>query len=110
MATGKRPPSSAGGPSAGRRRSRPAPTIDLQATEVPVEPVASAPAEAATPPPIEQPEPFIPPPPVHPTYAAYSPPPEEPPEPPPADPAKAEPDHPKRPASAWLPPEFPWPL
>jgi hypothetical protein len=91
MATGKRPP--AGQP--GARRRRPAPTIDLKATEVASEPVA-APAQAGQ------------------TSAelgretASAPPPEPPRAPP--EPTQADSDRtPPPPKGAWLPLEFPWP-
>lgn len=91
MATGKRPPS--GIP--GSRRKRPAPTIDLKATELAVEaaasPVAPEPAAASAPPVPPQEPPHDPPqdPPHEPPHAASAPPPSG--------------------GVAWLPPEFPWP-
>jgi hypothetical protein len=83
MATTKRPPS--GVP--GARRKRPAPTIDLTATEV------AAPPEPG----IVQPEP----------QPAAAPPP-EPPHIPPNEPPRAQ-SWPPAGGVTWLPPEFPWP-
>ena len=82
------------GPPGPRDRKRPAPTIDLKATEVASEPVQAAqPADSPTAdPPTETPP--NDPPPVQPS--ATSPETEEP--------------RPARPAMAWLPPNFPWPL
>ena len=93
MAT-ETPPSDDG--QGGHRRKRPAPTIDLQATEVPVEPEqTAAAAEPETPPAAEPPvaearEPFIPPPPERPHHHASEP----------------EPDH----QGVVPPPAFPWPM
>ena len=95
MATEKRPPSG----SPGARRRRPAPTIDLKATEVAVEPTASAPppqaeppfeaAKAAEPSGASSPEP---------TIAA------------PHERSTRHPEpEPQRPGTAWLPLDFPWP-
>ena len=74
------------------RRRRPAPTIDLKATEIPPDPAA------------EQP-------PIEPHFETAS----EPPPPPPPEPPYAprpEPEEPPRERSgvAWLPPNVPWPL
>jgi len=90
MATGKRPPT--GIP--GSRRKRPAPTIDLKATELAAE-AAAAPA-----PPQPEPEPVA-------AAAAppEPPPPQEEPAPEPTRAASAPPPG----GIAWLPPEFPWP-
>ncbi len=100
MATpGKRPPSG----TSGARRQRPAPLIELKASEVASEPVA-------TPPPPPQ-EPLQEP--LHETFRAQpEPPPYEPPEPPRRDPPQSEAraDEPQRPFLAWLPQELPWPL
>jgi hypothetical protein len=81
-------------PPAQRGPKRPAPTIDLTATEVasgPIQPAADPPPEASASagappetPRADEPKPGSPPPP------------DEPP--------------PQRPAIAWLPPDFPWPL
>ena len=98
MASGKRPPS-------GTRRRRPAPTIDLEATEIPaassVLPAPSRPS--AAPPPAGRSfepatEPPPPPPPPQPPYQRYA----QRPEPP--DDARG------RLGVAWLPPGIPWPL
>ena len=86
MATGKRPPSG----TSGERRRRPAPTIDLKATEIASEPVA-------------------PPPPAEPPPAAASAPPEPPPVPPYEAQQSPEPPRPG-PGIAWLPPDVPWPM
>ena len=84
MATAKRPPS--GVP--GARRKRPAPTLDLTATEVATSPEPT-PAQA---------EP----------QAAAAPPP-EPPHSPPNEPPRAASGPPPPGGVTWLPPEFPWP-
>ena len=117
-----------GGPPGPRDRKRPAPTIDLKATEVASEPIAPAqPAEppvadpapavqasaAFDPPPASPPSPAPSPAPPDPVVHAQTEPP--PPEPPPAQPSAAsaaeDPSPPRsRPAIAWLPPDFPWPL
>ncbi len=89
MATGKRPPSAI----PGARRKRPAPTIDLTATEVAAEPGA-APA------------------PPEPPKAEASPQAEAPPAPPhvpPPEPPGAAAEQPPSSGIAWLPPGFPWP-
>ncbi len=89
MATGKRPPSAI----PGARRKRPAPTIDLTATEVAAEP-AAAPA------------------PPEPPKAEASPQAEAPPAPPhvpPPEPPRAAAEPPPPSGIAWLPPDFPWP-
>jgi hypothetical protein len=90
MATGKRPPAG----ETGSRRRRAAPTIDLKATEVASEPVASAQAEQPSSEPRRE------------TASA------PPPEPPRAasEQAQVDSDHvPPPPKGAWLPLEFPWP-
>ncbi len=107
-----------GGPPGPRDRKRPAPTIDLKATEVASEPIAPAdppPAPASQPSAAldESPPPSSPLPPPDPLVQARSEPP--PPEPPPVQrsaPFAAEDAPPPRPrpAIAWLPPDFPWPL
>jgi len=97
-----------GGPPVPRDRKRPAPTIDLTATEVASEPVKppepTQPVESAPP---VQPE--VPP--QEPERAAQvqmsDAPRTDTPQPSPS--AEAPPPRP-RPAIAWLPPDFPWPL
>ena len=89
MATGKRPPSAI----PGARRKRPAPTIDLTATEVAAEP-AAAPV---------QPEPVQ----AEAPRQAEAPP--VPPHVPPSEPPRAAAEPPPSSGIAWLPPDFPWP-
>ncbi|MET0670888.1 MAG: mitofilin family membrane protein [Xanthobacteraceae bacterium] len=89
MATGKRPSPAI----PGARRKRPAPTIDLTATEVAAEPAAapvqSEPLQAEAPP------------------RAKAPP--VPPHVPPSEPPRAASEPPPSGGIAWLPPDFPWP-
>jgi hypothetical protein len=94
MATGKRPPSAI----PGARRKRPAPTIDLTATEVAAEAAAPVQPEPAKAEPSKAEAPF----------EAEAPP--VPPHVPPSEPprAAAEPPPPSG-GVTWLPPEFPWP-
>ena len=91
MATGKRPPSAI----PGARRKRPAPTIDLTATEVAAEPARCAGASPSR------------------RKAEASPQAEAPPAPPHVPPpraARAPLPSRRRPSGiAWLPPDFPWP-
>ena len=89
MATGKRPPSG----SLRRRRRRPAPTIDLKATEVASEPVAPPPPRLE-PLRLRRPARRRTPPPVPPSEAPHA--------------ARAATR--RRPGIAWLPPDVPWPV
>lgn len=100
MATGKRPPP--GIP--GTRRRRPAPTIDLKATEIASEPAGPPPQPGFEAKPGFELQPAA--------EAASPPPPPEPPQTPPNEPPRPEreplsppPGH----GSAWLPPDVPWP-
>jgi hypothetical protein len=101
MADEQRPPGSQG-----ERRRRPPPVIDLQASEVPAEPVPPEPhVQAQAEPPT--PQPTDPPPAVTPqTAASENASAEQPPPPPPPEPPRAEEPPPsRRPPFAWLPEE-----
>ncbi|CAM9909952.1 unnamed protein product, partial [Phaeothamnion confervicola] len=78
------------------KRRRPTPTIELKATEIATEMAAgsASPQPPAAEPPAEPP-----------FQSAPSPPP-----PPPEEPPPFESPPPQRPAIAWLPPDFPWPM
>jgi hypothetical protein len=100
MASGKRPPSG----TSGERRRRPAPTINLKATEIASEPVAAAaPSPAPDPAPVSASAR-----PAEPQAPSAAEPPQAPPPEPPRDRTASSASPPPASGISWLPPDVPW--